>query len=164
MEKIKNNSWLYLVAGIIITANIVTLAMLWIHRGGHEEKNDNPRGPKLFEYLSSELSLSKQQQEAYRDLRNEHREGSRQLQDSIRHAKDELFDLLKQNNLQEEAIMQQSNKAASLGAKLDTLTFHHFQKLRALCNPDQQKKFDGVIRDALQMMGPQRHGPPPGQH
>ncbi len=164
MEKIKNNSWLYLVAGIIITANIVTLAMLWIHRGGNDEHRDRPQGPNLFEYLSKELSLSKQQQDAYRDLRNEHREGSRQLQDSIRNAKDELFDLLKQTNVQEEAIMQQSNKAASLGAKLDNLTFHHFQKLRALCDPDQQKKFDGVIRDALRMMGPQRHGPPHGQH
>ncbi|MEJ7609884.1 MAG: periplasmic heavy metal sensor [Ferruginibacter sp.] len=163
MEKIKNNSWLYLVAGVVITANIVTLAMLWIHRGGHDEKHDRTRGPNLFEYLSKELSFSKQQQDAYRELRNEHREGSRRLQDSIRDAKDGLFDMLSQNNAEEAAIIQQSNKAASLGSKLDTFTFLHFKKLRALCTPDQQKKFDGIIREALQMMGP-RHGPPPGQH
>lgn len=164
MEKIKNNSWLYLIAGIIITANIVTLAMLWIHRGGHEENHNSSNGPDLFEYLSKELSLSKQQENAYRDLRNEHREGSRRLRESIREAKDSLFDMLGQTNIPEEVILQQSNKAASLSAKLDTLTFHHFQKVRAMCTPDQQKRFDGVIRDALRMMGPQRHGPPPGQH
>ena len=163
---LKNNSWLYLVAGLIITANIVTLALLWIHRGGHEHPpvGGQQRG-NMFEYLSKELNLTKQQQDAYDSLRNEHQKATRDLQDSVRDAKDAFFSMLGKENVSNEALTQQSNKAAALSAQLDMITFRHFEKVRALCNPDQQKKFDGIIQEALRGMGQgPRQGPPPPPH
>ena len=159
---LKNNSWLYLIAGLIITANIVTLAMLWMHRGGHEHPQGGQGRGGMFEYLSKELNLTKQQQDAYDSLRNEHQKATRQIQDSIRNAKDALFSMLGKDSVSNEAITMQSNKAAALSAQLDIITFRHFEKVRALCTPDQQKKFDGIIQEALRGMGqgPQRQGPP----
>ena len=162
MANFKNSSWFYLIAGLLITANIVTLTLLWINRSGNDH---HPPGPphnnNLFEYLSKELNLTKEQQDAYRSLRDEHQQGTRALQDSIRNAKDALFVLLKQDNISEEAITSQSNKAAGFQAQLDNFTFHHFQKVRAICNAEQKKKFDDIIQEALRTQGPMQ-GPPPG--
>ncbi len=162
MTTTRNNFWLYMIAGVIITANIVTLALLWIHKVKNNDDHQGHRpqgGPQLFEYISNELKLDQKQKAAYALLRDEHHSGAEKLQDSIKAAKDELFTMLQQPNTSEENIIAQSNKAAALTAQLDVFTFHHFQKVRALCTPDQQKKFDEIIQEAIRsMIRPQ--GPP----
>ena len=54
--------------------------------------------------------------------------------------------------------------------QLDLLTFDHFKQVRTICTSQQQKKFDEIIEDVLQMIssgpphGPQKgndHIPPP---
>ncbi len=163
MENSTKTRWFYLISGLLITANIAVLAILFIHRGGHQARHEGPGpGGNMFEYLTKELQLTKPQQDAYDSLRNEHHAATMKLQDSIRAAKDALFNLLQQANVSEDMISAASNKAAALNAQLDVLTFHHFQKLRALCTPDQQKKFDGIIQEAIRGMGRQAQGPPPG--
>ena len=159
MVNFKNTSWFYLFAGLLITANIVTLTLLWLNRSGNEQHPPREPHSNLFEYLTKELDLTKQQLDKYRVLRDEHQEGTRELQDSIRKSKDALFNLLKQENVSDEAIFAQSNKAAGFHAQLDNFTFHHFKRLRAICTPGQQIKFDNIIQEALRTQGPQ--GPPP---
>ena len=44
--------------------------------------------------------------------------------------------------------------------QFELATFYHFQKTRSICTPDQQKKIDEVIDDALRMMAPKPPGPP----
>ena len=59
--------------------------------------------------------------------------------------------------------------------QLDLLTFDHFKEVRTICTPAQQKKFDEIIEEVLQMIasGPLRgrpgmnngeRMPPPGDH
>lgn len=51
-----------------------------------------------------------------------------------------------------------SRKAVDAEQRLDEFTF--FQKLRAICNAEQQKRFDEIIQDALRRMAPpRRQGP-----
>jgi len=162
----KNYFWVYIISGILITANIVTLALLWTHKTENNNSRGDRRpqgGPQLFEYISRELNLDQKQKEAYALLRDEHHTGAEKLQDSIKAAKDKLFRMLQLPNTSEESITSQSNKAAALTAQLDVFTFLHFQKVRALCNARQQKRFDEIIQEAIQSMThPQR--PPPPDH
>lgn len=154
-----------MITGILITANIVTLALLWTHKAksNTEQQGRRPQGggPQIFEYISTELKFDQKQKDAYALLRDEHHSGAEKLQDSIKDAKDALFTMLQQPNTTEEAIAAQSNKAAALSAQLDVLTYHHFQKVRAICNPDQQKRFDEIIQESIRSMA-QPQGPPPG--
>ena len=161
MENLRKNYWLYIITGVIITANIATLALLWLHSGGFYKSPAEPPHTNLFEYLSKELKFTPAQQDAYRLLRNEHQKGSRKLQDSIRNAKDALFNMLDQNNTSDKTLAAFSNKAAALNAELDVFTFHHFQKVRGICNADQQKRFDDIIQEALRSIGPQHQNRPP---
>ena len=161
MATANKNTWLYIITALLLTANVVTLTLLWINKPGHHQEQSDRHPPRqsLFEYLSRELKLDQKQQDAYSLLRNEHQRSTRELQDSTRSAKDKLFTMLQQPSVSEEMITALSNEAASFQTQLDVITFHHFQKVRALCNPDQQKKFDAIIQEALRVHAP--GNPPP---
>lgn len=166
MNNFTNNRWLSAVTLLLLTANIVTLALLWTNKknDGREEGKFPPPPGQVFEFLTNELKLDAAQQETYRKLRDEHRGGQRAIQDSIRKAKDEFFALLQQPNVPDSLVTVYSRKAVDAEQRLDEFTFRHFQKLRAICNVEQQKRFDAIIQDALHRMAPPRRqgSPPPG--
>ncbi|MBK8494896.1 MAG: hypothetical protein IPL50_07620 [Chitinophagaceae bacterium] len=109
------------------------------------------------------MNLDTAQQESYKKLRDEHQEGVRDIRNNIqRKAKEALFDLLKKPNVSDSEIHIYSGRAAAADQQLDEFTFHHFQKLRAICTAAQQKKFDEIILEALRRMAPPRQqGPQP---
>jgi protein CpxP len=164
MSVFTNNRLLPVITLLLLTANIVTLGYLWTHRSA-VIKEPMPQGPPagpVFEFLTKELQLDPAQQKLYKELRDEHQAGQQPLQDSIRKAKDALFELLKMENSPEALVQAQAAKAAAAEQQLDLFTFKHFQKLRAICTGTQQKKFDGIIQDVLRRMAPaRRQGPPP---
>ena len=165
MSNFKNNRWLSIITIVLLVANIVTLAMLWSHKNkdGNDQKPPQPPG-QVFEFVSKELALDTAQQEAYKKLRDAHQASQRQMQDSIRKAKDALFLLLQQPTVSDSLVQEYSKRATAFDQQMDIITFKHFQQVRALCNLEQQKKFDAVIKDVLRrMQGPRnRQGPPPG--
>lgn len=164
MNNFTNNRWLSVITLLLLTANIVTLVLLWTNKktGGREEGGfPSPQG-QVFEFLTNELKLDTAQQEIFRKLRYEHRGGQKAIQDSIRKAKDEFFALLHQPAVSDSMIDIYSRKAVDAEQRLDEFTFRHFQKLRAICNAEQQKRFDEIIQDALRLMAPpRRQGSPP---
>lgn len=167
MQNFTNNRWVFVITLLLLTANIVTLTLLWTNKGKEEKRESRmppPPGAQVFEYLSHELKLDESQREAYRKLRDEHQAGVRNIRDSFqRPAKEALFELLKKSAVSDSEVHVLSSRTAAADQQLDEFTFRHFQKLRAICNPEQQRKFDEIIQDALRMMAqPRRQGPPPG--
>ncbi len=167
MNNQKNSRWLSLITIILLLANIVTLAILWSNRGEQSATAGTPAQPPVqpFEFISRELKLDQQQQDAYKKLRDQHQAIQRVMQDSIRKAKNEFYELLRQPQLPDSAIKAAGKKANDLVAEMDMITFKHFQQVRAICNTDQQQKFDEIIQEVLHRMGgPKRGpGPPPGE-
>lgn len=149
----------------LITANIFTLALLWSNRKTEKEESKMPPPQsQVFEFITRELNLDSTQQIAYKLLREEHQQALRPLQDSIREAKDEFFDLLKQPSVTNEEIDRCNTKISFVEERLNLVNFTHFQKLRQLCTAAQQKTFDGLIKEVLHRMAPVKRpqGPPPG--
>ncbi|MGG9962566.1 Spy/CpxP family protein refolding chaperone [Ferruginibacter sp. SUN106] len=164
MNFFTNNRLLSVITLLLLTANIATLGYLWTHKNnaGGNIQPPPPTG-QVFEFVTKELQLDSAQQLSYKKLREEHQAGQRPLQDSIRKAKDEFFELLKQPAPVEALVQQQSSKVAAAEQQLELFTFRHFQKLRAICTATQQKKFDDIIQDVLRRMAPAKRpqGPPP---
>jgi periplasmic protein CpxP/Spy len=163
MNNITNNRWLSVITLLLLTANIVTLALLWTNKSNNAtDIKHPPPGGQVFEFLSRELNLTTAQKEAYRKLRDEHQAGVRPLHDSIRMAKDNFFALLQKENSADSLIQEYSKKTGELEQRLDVFTFRHFQKLRKICNAEQQQIFDNIIQEALhRMAGPKRPPGPP---
>ncbi|MEI7963760.1 MAG: periplasmic heavy metal sensor [Chitinophagaceae bacterium] len=164
MNSIKNNRWLSVISLLLVTANIVTLVLLWMHRPerDHGEQGPPPPTGQAVDFISKELKLDSAQQNAFQKMREEHRLAVRPIQDSIRLAKDAFFSLLQQPNLPDSILQLHNMKISDLEQQINLFTFRHFQKLRAICNAEQQKKFDSIIQEVIRGMGPQRRpGPPP---
>lgn len=150
----------------LLVANAATITMFWMGRAKHPLQ---PKGTPQ-EFLVKELKLDDKQQEQLEVVVKEHQKGAEQLRIKVRAAKENLFDLLKQSNVTD-SVKQGATKAVSvITEELDLLTLNHFQKVRTLCTPEQQKKFDEIIHQVTSMigqprppMGPGRgpEGPPP---
>ena len=162
----KNKLLVWLVA-LLLVANVTSIAMFWLGK----KKQPPPTKGAPNEFLIKELKLDTKQQEQLEVLVKEHRVAAQQLRRKTKEAKESFFDLLKQTNITDSA-KQTAAKAVSVSTEeLDLLTLNHFQKIRALCTPEQQKKFDEIIHQVIAMMGQprppkgpgnERKGPPPG--
>src|SRR5882757_3490188 len=153
MSIMKNNKWLGIATMVLLLANIVTLTLLWVNKSKSSTTMPPPQG-QVFQFVTEQLQLTQQQQDEYKKLRDEHQAMQRQVQDSIHNAKDAFFSLLQQPNVSEEILNAAAKKCSELDEQMDLVTFKHFQKVRAICNADQQKKFDAIIKDVLHRMAP----------
>ncbi|MEO6253596.1 MAG: periplasmic heavy metal sensor [Ferruginibacter sp.] len=164
MNNFTNNRWVPVITWLLLTANIITLTLLWTGKkqGGRAEKKFAPPTGQVFEFLTHELQLDTAQQEAYKKLRDEHQAGMRDIRNNIqRKAKEALFELLKKPAVSDSEVHIYSGRAAAADQQLDEFTFHHFQKLRAICRPVQQEKFDSIIQETLRRMGGPKRPPVP---
>jgi periplasmic protein CpxP/Spy len=154
----KNKLLTWLVV-LLLLANTATLAMFWLNKRQHPPQ---PKGAPN-EFLIRELKLDTAQQAQLDVLVKEHRQMAEQIREKVKAAKDSLFDLVKNPNATDSAKQNAAAACSKLTEQLDVLTVNHFQKVRALCNAEQQKKFDEIIQDITRMMGqPQPPGRPGG--
>ena len=74
MNNSTNNRWLTVVTLLLLTANMVTLALLWTNhkRNDRGENRMPPPNEQVFQFLTNELKLDSLQQVSYRKLREEH--------------------------------------------------------------------------------------------
>jgi periplasmic protein CpxP/Spy len=151
----KNKLLIWLVA-LLLVANAASIAMFWL---GKKKLPPQPKGPPN-EFLVKELKLDEKQQAQLDVLVKEHRQAAEQLRRKTREAKESFFDLLKQTNVTDSAKQAAAKSVSAITEELDLLTLNHFQKLRAICTPEQQKKFDEIIHEVTSMMGQPR--PPMG--
>ncbi len=166
MNTTKNKLLTWLVI-LLLIANVASIALFWIG------KNKPPRpaqngSPAAF--LTKELQLDSMQQQLFEVLRKEHHDSAEKIRAQIKDAKEAFFSLLKQATVVDSTKENLSKSISVLSEKLDLLTFNHFQKLRTICKPEQQEKFDDLILQVTHMIsqqrprGPAGDRPPPRDH
>jgi len=156
-----NSKFLKIVIIILLIINICTLGFIWTHHHmGPPPPHDH--GGNAGDFLQHELKLNDQQQKQFDQLRDEHHEEAEQLQKEGRELHRKFFDLL-HSTADSATVLQLAASIADNQKQMEMMTFNHFKKVRALCTPDQQKRFDEVIDEAMRMMAPKppgREGPP----
>jgi len=154
-----SNRFLKIVIVALLFINLGTLSFIWMQQGKQGAPGPPPRG-SVFEFLTHELKLSEQQQQQYEQMRDEHHATVEGLQKNSRQLHRQYFELLHGNLADSIQVNSMADSIASIQKQIDLITFYHFQKVRTICTPEQQKKFDEVIDEALYMMAPP---PPPGR-
>lgn len=142
----------------LVIVNLAAIAIFFF------EKSHRPGHPgQAADYLIKELGFNEAQKDSYMELVKDHRLHADIQRMEIMKAKNRFFDLLEQPSVTD-TVKQAALKNIGLQTEeLDLATFNHFQKVRALCTPDQKKKFDNIIRNVLGMMaGPRPEGRNPG--
>jgi len=144
--------FLYFIIIALLLTNAATLAFMFMHKPKHE---GNPR--EVSRWLTEQLKLNAVQQEQYKVLQEEHRKNMENIHQQDRNLHDRYFQLLNGEAVDSVLVNQLADSIAINRKQTELTTFYDFKKIRAICNAEQQKKFDEIIGEALRMMGPGPH-------
>ncbi|MEO7312732.1 MAG: periplasmic heavy metal sensor [Chitinophagaceae bacterium] len=158
MNQISKQRWMVLVLLLLLATNLATLVYLWLPA----KQPAIPPGRNAFDILVKELKMTEAQQAAYATMRDEQQAAVRPLREQMKETKDQLFALLNNDTVGPATVEAAAAKSAAVQQQLDLANFNHFKKLRAICTPAQQEKFDQIIQDVVRQMGP-RPGRGPGR-
>jgi periplasmic protein CpxP/Spy len=154
MEKTR---FLKIVIVILLIINLGVLTFLFISRGDGK-RNHHPRGEEgPAKFIIDQLGFDDKQVARFNELKTEHQQQMRQLQDSIKIQRDLLPDIIIDGNTSSADSV--TTIIGNYQKQIEFNTYSHFVKVRAICNEEQKKKFKNIIEEILQMMGP-RKGPP----
>jgi protein CpxP len=151
--------WLLVLVAILLITNIATLSIYWFKKPGHDGgagRDASNREKRMGQFMVDQMKFDANQEATYWKLRDSMIAIQKPVMDSIRNAKKRFFDLLNQPEATDSLLINRSNEIADLQKKLDIVTFRHFQKVRAICRPDQLQKFDTVIKEIVNRMTPFR--------
>jgi hypothetical protein len=148
----ENAKFLKLVILILLFINIGTLSFLWMNRPPRE--NGPRRGGEIGEYLMHELKFTPDQRKQFEQLRDEHRNSVKEIKDTHENLREKLFDSMGTLPTDTSNILLLADSISLLQKQIEISTFYHFQKVRLICSPDQQKEFDQVIKEGLHILRP----------
>ena len=137
---------------LLLLVNIAMIVFMIKGRGHHDIKHEGGKGGP-FEMMVKELNMTEQQQQESKQLRDEHFKTIRPLFDSLRAAKTAYFGLVKETSVNDSLMNLYGKRITDIQSTVDSLTFAHFRRVRALFSADQQKKFDEFIQKMMQRQG-----------
>lgn len=100
------------------------------------------------------LHLDAAQQQQYQLLIDEHRSQMRLLEKESRDLKNELYSQLKRENPDSSLTDPVIQKIADTQKKIERVNFAHFQKIRALCRPEQLADFNSLVEGLTEIFAP----------
>ena len=153
MKENSKHRILWVAIGLLLVINIGLLAWITFF------SQSNCLPPKRL-FLERELKFDKVQSEAYRILRQEHSQQMRALRENVRSMKEAFYEELPQSNISDDVLKAKAVAIESKMVDADVLTFKHFQKVRQMCTPPQQERFDEVIIDLIRSIERPGGSPP----
>lgn len=150
---------LYILVGILLLINVVTLGFIWYTsvyvRMGPPMNPPGPEGKNSF--LADELGFTGEQLNKFDILKKEHRQGVQNIMQQTKELKDQLFDCIKTGD--DVKAKEIAGKLSENNKAMELLTYEHFKEVRAICNEDQKVKFDRILIELVR--GLEAQSPPP---
>lgn len=142
-----NKNWLKYVVGIALLVNVLTLVFLLLR------KPPPPLAPE--DKLVTALKLDAAQQKKFEILRGQHR--------ALRTGFSEQIKKMRIKQYQNMPSDTDSTMVAigRIYEALERSNVQHFADIRALCRPDQQAQFDGLLVEIIRTMPKKIENAPP---
>jgi len=133
-------------AFVLIAINLILIILLIIGTKGRPHLDNMERGTP-GDFIIKKLNFNQQQAVAFNQLRKTHHDSIEILQEEGRKLRKSFFDGLKTNNsINNDSV---ANMIAVNQKQIELLTYHHFEKVKQLCTPEQKQIFDEIIEDVL---------------
>ncbi|MFT3678276.1 MAG: hypothetical protein QM781_20450 [Chitinophagaceae bacterium] len=152
----KNRNLLVIIAVLLLTNVGVLAYFLWYKKpaeisahGSGQQRDRNG----MADVLQKEVGFDEGQLTKYKELRDRQRDIIRPMFDSMRVAKDGLFKLISTPAVGDSTIEAAADVIAQRQRELDIKTFQHFKRVRNLCRPDQEAKYDSLLLRMFRRMG-----------
>lgn len=150
----KRETLLTLAVIVLFLLNMATLGFM-VFRG--EQGLGPPPGPDRL--IVEGLRLDKAQIQQFEELKAEHRRQMQERDLQQKATQHQLWQLLRTSSPDTTLANSLIDNLAVLEKEKKKRTFEHFQKLRAICRPEQQALFDSLIEEISKVMMPPPRGP-----
>ncbi|MGL6268878.1 MAG: Spy/CpxP family protein refolding chaperone [Chitinophagaceae bacterium] len=157
MNTITKNKWFLFLLGFLFLANIALLLSFFVFGEKGSSYKDSHSGQQGSGSLSKELLLSKEQENTFSKIKEDHFKVMKPLWAEIRKTKDSLYRQLNNPAMEDSSISAFTERIAAKNKIADELMFRHFQELRKVCTPAQQQKFDTLIPQMFNRWGNRGH-------
>ena len=134
--------WMVFLVLILLISNMVLAFFFFFANDKKEKKKDNPDEWAMKIY--KEIGLDTAQIEVFKKEKDEFFNTMRPIWNENKKAKDSLYQKLSAN-ISDSNITRYLDQINRTNHFSDSFTFAHFSKLRAMCTPDQQVRFDTII-------------------
>ena len=157
MDLIKQNKFIGWVIAILVTLNVMTVAMVWTlssnqrHGSAQPARISPPSDP--IRLMQREISLTDEQAQNYEQLREKHMGDMRAINDKLDALKLQMADEVFNPNLDEKQIKTLAEKIGLLQTELEKLRFDHFRELVLICSEEQKAKLQPILRQVFGKKG-----------
>jgi hypothetical protein len=134
--------WMVFLVLILLISNMILAFFLFFASDKQEKKRDNSEEWAMKIY--KEIGLDTIQIKAFKKEKDEYFSMMRPIWNENKKAKDSLYRNLSAN-ISDSSITQYLEQINRTNHFSDSFTFAHFIKLRAMCTPNQQVRFDTII-------------------
>ena len=160
MKQFTQNKFLVLLVAILLIANLGLMLYFFVFRNDHEPGKKSSR--PVSDFVQKELGFNKEQTDRFQQLRDQHKEAVKPIMDEMKKLKDSLYNLLQNPDLDDSTVAALTNKIGEKQKEWELMIFHHFQKVRAICDSSQLPKFDTLVHRMINK-GPWMHRKRPSQ-
>jgi len=151
----KNKLFIFIIALLLISN--IGLAVYFMGMNKQHPKDSRGRG-EITRVLKEEIGFNEEQIAQYEQKRMQHRETMRPLFDSMRKAKENFYDQLYLETIDDSLFEKASENIGEKQEMMDRQLFNHFRSVRSLCTAEQQPAFDTMVNNIVQRMIIPRRG------
>jgi protein CpxP len=145
MKQFTQNKFLVLLVAILLVANLCLMLYFFVFKDRHEPERSRP----VSDYMQRELGLNPEQTEKFKQLRDEHRAAVKPVVDDMKRLKDSLYNLLQDPQANDSSARAIAEQIGDKQEEWEILIFHHFEKVRAICDSGQLPKLDTLVHKMI---------------
>jgi|ERR1051326_171118 len=146
MKQFTQNRLLVLLVAILLIANLGLMLYFFVLR--HKPEMERSQRP-VSEYIQKKLGFNAEQASKFQQLRDEHKEAIKPLIEEMKTLKDSLYNLLRNPDTNDSAATALTKRIGDKQKEWELMIFHHFQKIRAICDSAQLPKFDSLVHQMV---------------
>lgn len=142
----KNNKALIFLVVVLLLSNVGLLLYFLVGKKPGNRQWGGQKGDfSIVDFMKKEVGFNEEQTKQFKELHDKNRDSLKVLGDNIRTAKNELYKLLQQANAPDSIVYGRAEHLAQNQKSMELAMFRHFQKVRAICDSQQQVKLDSLV-------------------
>lgn len=159
--KMKRETFLTLVIVALLLLNFGTLGYLFLGKQ-HGPGKFPPPGGRVGNLLMEQLQFTGEQKKSFEQLRYDHRTAMNKLDEQNKDLLVAYLELLKDESVNAATKDSLEKQMAAIQTQKADITLNHFKQVKQLLTPEQQKRFNDLIPDLIEVVAPAKQQGPPG--
>ena len=146
MKQFTQNRFLVLLMAILLIANLGLMLYFFAFR--HKEETARMQ-PRVSDFVQKQLGFNADQSTKFQQLWDQHKDEIKPVLEGMKKSKDSLYNLLKNPQANDSVAVALTNRIGEQQKEWELMIFHHFQKVRAICDSSQLPKFDSLVHQMV---------------